>query len=148
MDESLRSDRIPLPAAEPRCEPSRGCTARTKCARALAVIPQGGTLGDWSAARAPAAAGLVSTLPLGQATARVSPRRTTAAEREHMARVKRMRCVLCAAAEDGAKDAQSIATRFLDEMDWTSDALTIQFERCDPVLRARAMIRQNSRVAA
>lgn len=51
-------------------------------------------------------------------------------------------------AEDGAKDASSIAARFLDEMDWNSEALAIQLERCEPVIRALAMIKQHNRAAA
>lgn len=42
-----RSDRIPLPADEPRCEPPQ-CAVRTRCARAMAAIPQrGGIVGDY-----------------------------------------------------------------------------------------------------
>jgi len=51
-------------------------------------------------------------------------------------------------AEDGAKDGPSIATRFLDEMDWDATALTIQLERCEPVFRALAIIQQQARKAA
>ena len=43
----MRSDRIPLPADEPRCEPPQ-CAVRTRCARAMAAIPQrGGIVGDY-----------------------------------------------------------------------------------------------------
>lgn len=45
----MRSDRVPLPATEPRCEPSQGCAAKTKCARALAAIPRGTALTDYTA---------------------------------------------------------------------------------------------------
>lgn len=51
-------------------------------------------------------------------------------------------------AEEGAKDGAAIASRFLDEMDWSSDALKIQLERCEPVLRALAIIQQQKRQAA
>lgn len=44
-----RSDRVPLPADEPRCEPSQGCAASTRCARALAAIPRGTALTDYTA---------------------------------------------------------------------------------------------------
>jgi hypothetical protein len=44
-----RSDRILLPPVEGRCEPLQACTMRTRCARYLATIPQGASLGDWSA---------------------------------------------------------------------------------------------------
>lgn len=50
-------------------------------------------------------------------------------------------------AEDGAKDAQSIAAKFMNEMDWKADALTIQFERCEPVIRALSIIRQHAKAA-
>ena len=51
-------------------------------------------------------------------------------------------------ADDGLKDSQEIARKFLDEMDWSSDVLTIQLERCDHVIRALQMIRQNAKLAA
>lgn len=42
-----RTDRIPLAASEPRCEPDH-CSVRTRCARALAAIPaHGGIVGDY-----------------------------------------------------------------------------------------------------
>lgn len=42
-----RSDRIPLPAEEPRCEPPQ-CAVRARCARAMAAIPQRGAIvGDY-----------------------------------------------------------------------------------------------------
>lgn len=50
----MRSDRVPLPATEPRCEPSQGCAAKTKCARALAAIPRGAPLRDYTAEHASA----------------------------------------------------------------------------------------------
>ena len=51
-------------------------------------------------------------------------------------------------AEDGAKDGPTIAERFIQEMDWNSPALVLQLERCDPVLRALGIIKQESRRAA
>ena len=51
-------------------------------------------------------------------------------------------------AEDGAKDGAAIASRFLEEMDWSSDALKIQLERCEPILRALAIIQQQKRQVA
>ncbi len=46
-----RSDAIRLPPGEPRCEPSRGCVVRSRCARALASIPkQGASLADFTLA--------------------------------------------------------------------------------------------------
>lgn len=50
-------------------------------------------------------------------------------------------------AEDGAKDAPAIAQRFMSEMDWHADALLIQLDRCEPVIRALALIKQQ-RLAA
>lgn len=45
----MRSDRIPLPADEPRCEPSQTCHVRSRCARATAAIPaRGAKLEDYS----------------------------------------------------------------------------------------------------
>ncbi len=52
---------------------------------------------------------------------------------------------LCA--EEGLKDASSIAKRFLDEMDWEDDALTTALERFDHVIRAMTMIRLRAKVA-
>ena len=43
-----RSDRIRLPANEPRCDPTETCVCRSSCARYLAAIPQGTPLGDFS----------------------------------------------------------------------------------------------------
>lgn len=51
-------------------------------------------------------------------------------------------------AEDMAKDGPAIAARFINEMDWSSEPLTTQLERCEPVIRALAMIRQHNRAAA
>ena len=45
---TLRSDRIPLPAAEARCEPATTCTMRASCARALAAYMQGSPNRDYS----------------------------------------------------------------------------------------------------
>lgn len=44
----MRSDRIRLPANEPRCEPSRPCTMRSRCARFQASIPAGTPLTDYT----------------------------------------------------------------------------------------------------
>ncbi len=44
-----RSDRVPLPASEPRCEPSTGCVIRGRCARYQAALPaQGAIMSDYS----------------------------------------------------------------------------------------------------
>lgn len=51
-------------------------------------------------------------------------------------------------AEDGAKDGPAIAEQFISGMDWNSPALLAQLERCDPVLRALGIIKQESRRAA
>jgi hypothetical protein len=53
--------------------------------------------------------------------------------------------VMCA--EDGAKDAQTIASQFMEEMDWKSDALVLQLERCEPVIRALSIIVQHKKAA-
>lgn len=42
-----RSDRIPLPQAEPRCEP-QACTIKHRCARWLAEVPRLGSVMDYS----------------------------------------------------------------------------------------------------
>ena len=49
-----------------------------------------------------------------------------------------MRC-----AEQGLRDGQSIATRFLSEVDWSKDVVHMQFDRCAPILRALAIIQQS-----
>lgn len=36
----MRSDRIPLAASEPRCEPKAKCAMKLSCARAQAALPQ------------------------------------------------------------------------------------------------------------
>ena len=46
----MRTDRIPLAADEPRCEPSHGCTMLTKCSRSMATIPAGARLVDYTEA--------------------------------------------------------------------------------------------------
>lgn len=42
-----RTDSIPLAPGEPRCEPSKPCAVRGRCARYQSLIPRNGTLGDW-----------------------------------------------------------------------------------------------------
>lgn len=54
-----------------------------------------------------------------------------------------MRC-----AEQGLRDGQSIATRFLSEVDWSKDVVHMQFDRCAPILRALAIIQQSKIGAA
>lgn len=34
-----RTETVPLAPSEPRCDPSRGCVMRSRCARAIAAIP-------------------------------------------------------------------------------------------------------------
>lgn len=48
MADHDRSDRVPLPAGEARCEPQQDCTMRSRCARYSASLPQGTPLGDYS----------------------------------------------------------------------------------------------------
>lgn len=48
MADHDRTDRVPLAAGEPRCEPSTLRQACWRCARYSAVIPQGTPLGDYS----------------------------------------------------------------------------------------------------
>lgn len=43
-----RTDRIPLSPGVVRCEPQKACTVRSRCARGIAVIPQGSKLMDFS----------------------------------------------------------------------------------------------------
>jgi ParB-like chromosome segregation protein Spo0J len=70
---------------------------------------------------------------------------STSFVRKFLSGIERV-AMICA--EDGEKDGPSIATRFLDEMDWDAAALTIQLERCEPVFRALAIIQQQARKAA
>lgn len=35
-----RTDTVPLPPSEPRCEPSKPCVVRHRCARAIAALPK------------------------------------------------------------------------------------------------------------
>lgn len=44
-----RSDRVPLPASEERCEPAGTCIAKGSCARYKAAILRGSPLTDHSA---------------------------------------------------------------------------------------------------
>lgn len=48
--------------------------------------------------------------------------------------------IVCA--EQRLTTGSDIATRFLSEMDWSEQALLIQFERCEPIIRALAIIQQ------
>jgi len=43
-----RSERVPLPASESRCEPQRPCVVRARCARYQAALLQGGRLEDFT----------------------------------------------------------------------------------------------------
>jgi len=70
---------------------------------------------------------------------------STSFVRKFLSGVERV-AMVCA--EDGAKDGPTIASRFLEEMDWDATALTIQLERCEPVFRALAIIQQQARKAA
>ena len=46
-----RSDRIRLAPDVARCEPSKGCAVRTRCARAQATVPtHGASMADFSVA--------------------------------------------------------------------------------------------------
>lgn len=47
-------------------------------------------------------------------------------------------------AEQSMKSGGDIAARFLEEMDWDAQALSIQFERCLPVFRAIAIVTQHT----
>lgn len=49
---SNRTSAIPLPDDEARCEPSRDCSVRSKCARAMASIGRA-PLGDWTVMHGP-----------------------------------------------------------------------------------------------
>lgn len=60
--------------------------------------------------------------------------------RKMLSAVERI-AIMCA--EDGMKEPRVIADKFLAEMDWTADALAIQFERCEPVIRALILIREH-----
>ena len=42
-----RTDRVAIPITEARCEPSKPCPVRGKCARYLASIPVGAPLADY-----------------------------------------------------------------------------------------------------
>lgn len=48
-----RTDRVYLAPSEPRCDPSRDCGSKAKCARYLAEIPPMGTLTDYSRSMTP-----------------------------------------------------------------------------------------------
>jgi hypothetical protein len=65
---------------------------------------------------------------------------STSFVRKYLSGLERI-AMVCA--EDGAKDGAAIATKFLAEMDWNVDALAIQFERCEPIFRALAIIQQH-----
>lgn len=45
----MRSDRVPLPAHEPRCEPRQPGRAASRCARHLASVPHGSVMQDFTA---------------------------------------------------------------------------------------------------
>ena len=59
--------------------------------------------------------------------------------RKFLSGIERL-AIICA--EDGVKDGGAIATKFMDEMDWESTPLKLQFERAEPVIRALAIIQQ------
>lgn len=59
--------------------------------------------------------------------------------RKFLSGIERL-AIICA--EDGVKDGGAIATKFMDEMDWGSTPLKLQFERAEPVIRALAIIQQ------
>ncbi len=60
--------------------------------------------------------------------------------RKFLSAIERL-AMLCA--EEGAKDGGSIATKFIDEMDWNAVPLALQYERAEPVVRALAIIQQS-----
>lgn len=48
-----RSPTLPLPAAEPRCEPVQPCVVRGRCARYQAEIQHGSPVRDYTAEHGP-----------------------------------------------------------------------------------------------
>lgn len=75
----------------------------------------------------------------------VKPEIGTAFIRKFLSSIERL-AMICA--EDGVKDGGSIATKFMEEMDWGSLPLTLQWERAEPVIRALAIIQQTSKARA
>lgn len=75
----------------------------------------------------------------------VKPEIGTAFIRKFLSSIERL-AMICA--EDGVKDGGAIATKFMEEMDWSSVPLTLQWERAEPVIRALAIIQQTSKARA
>ena len=80
-----------------------------------------------------------------RATAQAQPEIGTAFVRKFLSSIER-RAMICA--EDGVKDGGAVATKFMDEMDWDSLPLTLQWERAEPVVRALAIIQQTRQAKA
>jgi len=59
--------------------------------------------------------------------------------RKFLGGLERM-AMICA--EDGSKDGGSIAGRFALEMDWSSQPLLLQLERCEPIIEAVEILRK------
>lgn len=75
----------------------------------------------------------------------VKPEIGTAFIRKFLSSIERL-AMICA--EDGVKDGGAIATKFMEEMDWDSLPLSLQWERAEPVIRALAIIQQTSKARA
>jgi ParB-like chromosome segregation protein Spo0J len=75
----------------------------------------------------------------------VKPEIGTAFIRKFLSSIERL-AMICA--EDGVKDGGAIATKFMEEMDWDSLPLALQWERAEPVIRALAIIQQTSKARA
>lgn len=58
--------------------------------------------------------------------------------RKFLSGLERM-AIICA--EDGDKDGDGIATRFMNEMDWSHQGLSAQFDRCQPIIDALTKLR-------
>lgn len=74
-----RTDRIPLAESEPRCEPSKPCTMRSRCARYQAAIPKhGATMDDYTTRSYGGTAlcpGFIASATLRKAAAEPAPAR-------------------------------------------------------------------------
>lgn len=75
----------------------------------------------------------------------MKPEIGTAFIRKFLSSIERL-AMICA--EDGVKDGGAIATKFMEEMDWDSLPLSLQWERAEPVIRALAIIQQTSKARA
>lgn len=50
-------------------------------------------------------------------------------------------------AEQGVADGEAIAKKFLREMDWKSEPLSLQFDRCIPVIQSLSIIQERRQAA-